>query len=302
MICVVRIDRSRRLKEKKKSSTVNLNLAVLSIGLDRHSCEPYRFENFRFGSGRHMTTKRPLQSSLITSTTVTDTVSCPPRPSTSSMPQVSSTVPSSASLETTFGTTLKYYEKQTKCDIGSDPLAALSLLDIPLEILVSIILYLSPHDIISCQKTCHKLYNVCHDSVLRYLVQMERSGVSDDLRPGISYPERLLLLQRREEAWENLDFRKYVQATVPFEPTGIHDFTGGAFLLGTKLHCTSRRTTIGYSYVTLPSLASAEDPKLKWQGLSMGIRILDVGLAVNEHDLIAVLTACAFPSYSLLLK
>jgi hypothetical protein len=129
---------------------------------------------------------------------------------------------------------------------------------------------------------------------------MERSGVSDDLRPGLSYPERLLLLQRREEAWANLDFHKNVQVTVPFESTGIYDFTGGAFLLGTRLHSTSRRPTIGYSYLTLPSLTSTEDQKLEWRGLSLGIQILDVGLAVHEHDLIAALTACvspAFPSF-----
>ena len=99
-----------------------------------------------------------------------------------------------------------------------------------------------------------------------------------------------------------MTFIKFVQVTVPFESTGIYDFTGGAFLLGTRLHSTSRRPTIGYSYVTLPSLTSTEDPTLKWQGLSMGgIQILDVGLAVHEHDLIAALTACvsshAFPSF-----
>ena len=141
----------------------------------------------------------------------------------------------------------------------------LSLLDIPPELIISIILYLSPHGIISCQRTCRKLHDVCNDTTLRYLVQMERSGVSDDLRPGISYPDRLQLLQRREEAWVNLNFHKNVQVTVPIESTGIYDFTGGAFLLGTRLHSTSRRPTIGYSYVTLPSLTSTEDPKLKRQ-------------------------------------
>ena len=68
---------------------------------------------------------------------------------------------------------------------------------------------------------------------------MERSGVSDDLHPGISYPEHFLLLRRREEAWANLYFHKNVQATIPFESMGIYDFTGGAFLLGTRLHSTS---------------------------------------------------------------
>ena len=175
------------------------------------------------------------------------------------------------------------------------------LLDLPPELIVSIISYLSPHDIISCQRTCRKLCDVCENTALRYLVQMERFGVSGDLGPGISYPERLLLLQRREEAWANLNFSKSVQVTVPFESTGIYDFTGGAFLLGTRLHITRRRPTIGYSYVILPSLSSTEteDQNLKWHGLGMGIQILDVGLAVHEHDLIALLTACVSPAISL---
>ena len=242
----------------------------------------------------HMTTMHPF----ITSTTVTDTVSCPPRPSTSSMPQVPSTALSSASLGTIFGTSLKYYGKRTNRGIASD----LSLLDIPLELIVLIILYLPPHDIISCQRTCRKLCDLYNNPTLPllYLVQLERSGVGDDLRPGISYPERLRLLQGREEAWANLDFHKYVQVTVPFESTGVYDFTGGAFLLGTRLHCTSGGQTAGYSYVTLPSLTSTEDPKLKWQGLSLGIQILDVGLAVHEHDLIAALTTYVSPSHSLI--
>ena len=182
--------------------------------------------------------------------------------------------------------------------MAPDTLAALSLLDIPPELIVSIILYLSLHDIISCQRTCHKLRDVCNDAALRYLVQMERSGVSDDLRPGISYSERLLLLQRREEAWANLDFHKNMHVTVPFESTGTFDFTGGTFLLGTRPHSINSQSTIGYSHVTLPSLTSTGDQKLKWEGLRMGIQIVDVGLAVHEHDLIAVLTACvSFPAF-----
>ena len=71
-------------------------------------------------SGRVMT-MRYLQPPLITSTT--DTVSYSPGPSTNTMPQAPSTVPSSAILETIFGPALKSYKKQTKCDIASHPLA-----------------------------------------------------------------------------------------------------------------------------------------------------------------------------------
>jgi hypothetical protein len=124
---------------------------------------------------------------------------------------------------------------------------------------------------------------------------MERSAVSDDMSPGLCYPDRLRNLEKREEAWEMLDFRRSVQVGVPFESTGIYDFTGGAFLLGTRLYTASRRPTVGYSYLSLPSLSSDvqdQDQKLEWKGLNLGIQILDVGLAVHEHDLIAALTAC----------
>jgi hypothetical protein len=142
-------------------------------------------------------------------------------------------------------------------------------------------------------------------------VQLERSGVSDDLlpiRPGLCYSDRLRVLERREEAWATLGFREAVQVRVPFDSTGIYDFTGGAFLLGTRLYSASRRPTIGYSYVSLPSISEETDrdqdqdrQKLQWMGLNLGIQILDVGLAVHEHDLIAALTACVvcFPCSSL---
>ena len=179
-------------------------------------------------------------------------------------------------------------------------MALTSLSHIPPELISCILQYLSPRDIISCRRTCRTLYNLCNDSNLRYLVQMERCGVNDDLRPGLCYPDRLRILERREKAWEMLDFRKPVQVCVPFDSTGIYDFTGGAFLLGTRLYSASRRPTIGYSYVSLPSFSEEEDQKeVQWMGLNLGIQILDVGLAVQEHDLIAVLTVCVFPLFLL---
>jgi hypothetical protein len=128
---------------------------------------------------------------------------------------------------------------------------------------------------------------------------MERCGVNDDLHPGLCYPDRLRILERREKAWEILDFRKPVQVCVPFDSTGIYDFTGGAFLLGTSLHSASHPPASGYSYVSLPSLMEEEGQKeVQWMGVNLGIQILDVGLAVQEHDLIAALTACVFPLFS----
>jgi hypothetical protein len=173
-------------------------------------------------------------------------------------------------------------------------MAPTSLLHIPPELISNILQYLFAHDIVSCRRTCRTLYHLCSDSQLRYLVQMERSAVVDDIRPGLCYPDRLDILEKREQAWHMLDFPRSVQVTVPFESTGIYDFTGGAFLLGTRLYSTSRRPTVGYSYLSLPSLSDPHDQKLEWKDLSLGTQILDVGLAVHEHDLIAALTACVY--------
>ena len=166
---------------------------------------------------------------------------------------------------------------------------SISLLHIPPELLSRVLLHLSPHDIISCKRTCRMLYDMCNEPVLRYLVQMERCAVSDDMRPGLGYLERLRILEKREEAWTMLDFRRSEQVSVPFDATNLYDLTGGAFLQGKILDCASQRPT-GYAFVSLPSLLDAQDQKSEWKGLILETPIVDVGLAVHEHDLIAILT------------
>jgi hypothetical protein len=135
------------------------------------------------------------------------------------------------------------------------------------------------------------LYDLCKDSKLRYIVQMERCAVRDDMNPGLSYPERLLLLEKREEAWAMLDFRRSVKVSIPPNPSSRYEFTGGTFLLGTTLDCGSGDPTVGCSYVILPSLSDSQRQNLEWKVCSIGTVVLDFGLAVGEHDLIAALTA-----------
>ena len=175
----------------------------------------------------------------------------------------------------------------------------ISLLQIPSELMVRILLFLSPLDIISCGRTCRTLHDLCSESILRYLIQMERCAVRDDMSPGLSYPERLRILKQREETWKVLDFHRFLQASVPFEVTSLYDFTGGAFFLSRIHHYANREAAMGYSYVTLPSLSNPQDQKLEWKEFSFDTEMLDFGLAVHEHDLIAVLTACVI-SYSFL--
>ena len=166
-------------------------------------------------------------------------------------------------------------------------------LHIPPELIIRILLSLSPHDIISCRRTCRMLYDMCSESVLHYLIQMERCAVSDDMRPGLGYVERLRILEKREEAWATLDFRSSLQVSVtkPFNLAGTYDISGGAFFPGPA----SNKCSVGYSYISLPSIS--DDKKVEWKGFDLGIPVLNIGLAVHEHDLIAAVTTCVILAF-----
>jgi hypothetical protein len=127
---------------------------------------------------------------------------------------------------------------------------------------------------------------------------MERCAVSDDLRPGLGYLERLRILEKREEAWAKLDFHSSLQVSVPFDPTDAYEFSGGAFFLGTRHSHTNDEPTVGYSYISLPSIS--DDKEVEWKGFDLGIPILNIGLAVHEHDLIAAVTACVIPAFRII--
>jgi hypothetical protein len=169
----------------------------------------------------------------------------------------------------------------------------ISLLDFPPELVTRILLCLPPLDIISCRRTCRMLYDLCGNSNLRYLVQMERSGVSDDISASLCYPERLRMLEKREEAWATLNFHRSINIPLPFDWSNYcpMSFTGGVVLFGTTTDCQSHQSTVGYSYVTLPSLSDAPDEKFEWKKHDFGAEVLDIQLAVHEHDMIAALTA-----------
>jgi len=172
-----------------------------------------------------------------------------------------------------------------------------SLLHIPPELIIRTLQCLSPKDIISCRRTCRIMYDICNDSYLRYLVQMERCGVTDDLLPGLCYSDRLRILERHEEAWAMLNFRNSIQVHVPFDATSMYDLTGGMLFLGPRLWTTNRLASVGYSYVSLPSLFVERDQKLQWMEHDIGIETLDFRLAAHEHDLLAAVTVCVFPLF-----
>jgi hypothetical protein len=166
----------------------------------------------------------------------------------------------------------------------------MSLLDFPPELVARILLCLPPLDIISCRRTCRMLYDLCGNSNFRYLIQMERSAVSDDMISGLPYPERLRILEKREEAWATLNFHRSINIPIPFDWSDYwpENITGGVLLLCTTLDCGD---AVGHSCVTLPSLSDARDQEFEWKRHNLGTEVLFIQVAVHEHDMIAALIA-----------
>ena len=74
---------------------------------------------------------------------------------------------------------------------------------------------------------------------------------------------------------------------------------GVAFLRADRNALSAERSTISSTPTFLYHHSLLQDQKLhkKLMERDIGIQILDVGLAVHEHDLIAALTACVFPLF-----
>ncbi|KAI0047599.1 hypothetical protein FA95DRAFT_1595630 [Auriscalpium vulgare] len=169
------------------------------------------------------------------------------------------------------------------------------LSSLPVEILLKIVLFLGLRDIASCQLSCERLHTVVSGSAhVQYRRLLRKSGLCDDMEAGMSHAERLRTVERREEAWGEITFRSTRDIDVPFQPTGIYDFTGDVLLLGTAAGDPQRRTT-GYAYMRLPSVGEDGASSLSWVHNEMqnepGLRIVDIGMALHEHDMIALVTS-----------
>ncbi|RDB20399.1 hypothetical protein Hypma_012541 [Hypsizygus marmoreus] len=155
------------------------------------------------------------------------------------------------------------------------------LLDLPPELVVRILCYLHLPDVLSCTRTHSSLLALTKDFVvLQYHMATQTAMVADNPHCNLPISERFDMLKRREEGWKKfrVDFRK----TIPVKhvPSGIYEMTGGIFLLGD----TTRKAL---HYLTLPSKATDEP---SWSRIDIDSTMVDIGLSIYEHDLVAVVT------------
>jgi hypothetical protein len=88
-----------------------------------------------------------------------------------------------------------------------------------------------------------------------------------------------------------LNFHRSINIPIPFNQCTHWSFADGALSFGTALDYEDRGSAIGHSYVTLPSLSDAQDQKSEWKSHRFETEVMDVELAMLEHDMMAALTA-----------
>ncbi|KAF7312002.1 hypothetical protein MIND_00212100 [Mycena indigotica] len=168
------------------------------------------------------------------------------------------------------------------------------LLDLPPELLLECVAYLSVRDVLACFRGNRQLHAVLASSAaLRYrLLQAQLAVVENPHHPalpGLVAAERLALLEAREERWMALKPLSRHTLGLEFENAGIYDVTGDYFLVGDVPDAQAGSMCRAIKYV---ATAPADDGELpEWRRIWVGKPIVDFGMAVEELDLIAVVTS-----------
>ncbi|KAG6826019.1 hypothetical protein H0H92_001410 [Tricholoma furcatifolium] len=163
----------------------------------------------------------------------------------------------------------------------------MELLSLPLELLLRTLCFLDAKDIHALSQTHSTFFRLIHDSMLLQLYLAGTvAGVKNNVRSSLSALDRLRLIKRRELGWSNMS--TYFSTTIPGinSASSIYDLSGGIYFRGD----TNQKTI---HFCTLPSEST---DKVLWERIDVDKSLVDIGVSVFEHDLIAVLTVTDLPS------
>lgn len=197
----------------------------------------------------------------------------------------------------------------------------LTLLTLPPELIGQIFYFLSPEDIITCSKVNSQLRTLITSSVgLQYSLALDAVRAEDNPLCIDSIASKMQALKNSENAWKFLDSKQRRKVRVTYLQSGVYDLSSGIYLLSDhgrrRLYTidlnsltpntpqASRRaagstTTIGLGeqFVGDGGYVNAGTPKqrmkeeiIKWKKVESEKFIVDLGLCVYEHDLIALVT------------
>lgn len=155
---------------------------------------------------------------------------------------------------------------------------------LPDEILVQIIRELAPVDIWQCQATCFKLNSVINaSSEIQYHIALEIANLEDTGScSGMTHMEKIDKLKKGQSAWRRWKPQFTRQIAVQHIPNHSYDLSGGIYMLG-------HRHVPAMEYLALPDCV---DDVPEWGRFNASNPILDVGLCIDEHDLVVLVTRC----------
>ncbi|OCH87066.1 hypothetical protein OBBRIDRAFT_782191 [Obba rivulosa] len=166
---------------------------------------------------------------------------------------------------------------------------ATHLLHLPPELLIRILSYLDYVAIITCQQTCRLFRDlVATSSLLQYLIELGIAAYEDNPSSTVPLVDRLRLLKATQRAWNSLDFGPPRAIRVPFNPSSIYDLSAEVFLLGETQSTSQFPGTDAVRFIFLDQPGMTDTPP--WRSVDLQQKIIDVGLAVHEHDLMALVT------------
>ena len=170
-------------------------------------------------------------------------------------------------------------------------------LDIPTEVLVHILSYLSCDDLCLLQGTCHRVKDIISGtSYLEYLLHTGIGKVDDLLPPDIPFPERVELLKLHEMSWSGLRFNLFSEFSV-YDNTR-HGDNIARYTLQNGYFIQSDSIPLGqglkYKYIDLYSLSSGVE-ETNWVPIRLRvIRPRNIVFAA-DHNLVVAVTCARGP-------
>ncbi|KAG6901350.1 hypothetical protein C0995_013209 [Termitomyces sp. Mi166 len=161
--------------------------------------------------------------------------------------------------------------------------STVQLLDLPPEVIIHILSYLDFADALAVSRVNVFLRTCLTTSQeLHFRLGTQLLGVTNNPHFQSDLSDRIRMLRMSGEGWANFSVDFHKTLPVLHEPFGIYDLSGGIYLMGDQDQKVLR-------YCRLPS--SADDPMV-WSRIDLdpSLTIVDVGLSIYEHDLIAVVT------------
>ncbi|KJA13430.1 hypothetical protein HYPSUDRAFT_49830 [Hypholoma sublateritium FD-334 SS-4] len=155
-------------------------------------------------------------------------------------------------------------------------------LNLPPEIINCILHDLSPPDVVACQLSNKFLDTTVRESVmLQYKLALTRAFAKDSPLSHSLTADRLDALKNIENSWISMKPDFSLTVPVSLRQSGVYDLTAGVYLLSDLA-----RTSLGF--LRLPE---KESDVPQWAMHKVGKLIIDVGLCVYEHDLMAIVTS-----------